>query len=165
MNIKKLKRNYKFFKIYNEQYNKLCYTLFLIKGDIIMTIGIIGWIVLCILVAVYASGKGKSGAVYFFISLILSPLIGFIIAAVSGGSKDTGIFKIRIAKDSILMSEEYKTDSNTYGDWLVTEEGSLSYVTISTQRAYDFLLKKLEEDNKKTLRDRLIESRQGKILS
>ena len=40
------------------------------------------WFALCILVSVYASGRGKSGLLYFFISLILSPLLGFIIALI-----------------------------------------------------------------------------------
>jgi len=42
----------------------------------------ITWFILSILVGVYASSKGRSGIGYFFISLILSPLIGFIIALV-----------------------------------------------------------------------------------
>ena len=46
----------------------------------------IGWIALSILAAVIASNKGKSGAGYFFLSLLLSPLIGLIAALVA--SKD-----------------------------------------------------------------------------
>jgi uncharacterized membrane protein YiaA len=40
------------------------------------------WIVFAVLVGVYAANKGRSGPGFFFLSLILSPLIGFIIAAV-----------------------------------------------------------------------------------
>src|SRR2546423_12499008 len=36
------------------------------------------WILLCGLCAVLASNKGRSAAGYFFLSLFLSPLIGFI---------------------------------------------------------------------------------------
>lgn len=39
------------------------------------------WILFAVLVAVYAERKGRSGAGFFFLSLFLSPLIGFIIAA------------------------------------------------------------------------------------
>jgi len=38
---------------------------------------IIGWIILSIVVAVYASKKGRSGFLYFLLSILLSPLIGF----------------------------------------------------------------------------------------
>lgn len=45
---------------------------------------IILWIVFSILVGVYASSKRRSGVTWFFLSLILSPFIGFIIVAVAG---------------------------------------------------------------------------------
>ena len=41
------------------------------------------WIILSILCGVYASGKGKSGFGYFLLSVLLSPLIGFIAALIS----------------------------------------------------------------------------------
>jgi len=41
------------------------------------------WIVLSILVGVYAASKGRSGAGFFFLSLLLSPLIGFLVAVLS----------------------------------------------------------------------------------
>jgi len=44
---------------------------------------IITWLILAVLVGMYASSKGKSGFGYFLISVALSPLIGFIIALVS----------------------------------------------------------------------------------
>lgn len=40
----------------------------------------IGWIVLSFVVAVVANARDKSGVGYFFISLVLSPLIGLILA-------------------------------------------------------------------------------------
>jgi hypothetical protein len=43
---------------------------------------IIFWLVLAILVGVFASSKGRSGVGFFFIAVLLSPLIGFIIALV-----------------------------------------------------------------------------------
>ncbi len=46
------------------------------------------WIIFSILVAVYANNKGRSGAGFFFLSLLLSPLIGFIVAAVSSPQRE-----------------------------------------------------------------------------
>jgi len=43
---------------------------------------ILVWLVLAILVGVYAASKGRSGIGFFFIAILLSPLIGFIIALV-----------------------------------------------------------------------------------
>lgn len=40
------------------------------------------WLIFAILVGVYASSKGRSGVGFFFIAVLLSPLIGFIIALV-----------------------------------------------------------------------------------
>lgn len=42
------------------------------------------WLVLSILVAIFANNRGKSGALYFLLSVLLSPLLGFLIALVSG---------------------------------------------------------------------------------
>jgi RNA polymerase subunit RPABC4/transcription elongation factor Spt4 len=42
------------------------------------------WITLSIIVAVFANSKGKSWILYLVISLILSPLLGLLIALVSG---------------------------------------------------------------------------------
>lgn len=41
----------------------------------------IGWIVFSIVAGVVASSKGRSGFGYFLLSLVLSPLIGIILAA------------------------------------------------------------------------------------
>jgi Na+/H+-dicarboxylate symporter len=40
------------------------------------------WLIFAVLVGVYASSKGRSGVGFFFIAALLSPLIGFIIAAI-----------------------------------------------------------------------------------
>jgi len=47
------------------------------------------WLILAIVVGKYASNKGLSGVFYFFLSLVLSPLLGFLIAAVS--KRDTDV--------------------------------------------------------------------------
>jgi len=44
---------------------------------------IVVWLILALLVGIYASNKGLSGVVYFLLSLIFSPLVGFLAAAVS----------------------------------------------------------------------------------
>jgi hypothetical protein len=49
---------------------------------------ILVWLILAIVVGVYASNKGLGGMFYFFLSLILSPLVGFVIAAVSQPKKE-----------------------------------------------------------------------------
>lgn len=38
------------------------------------------WFIFCMLVAVFAKQKGLSGGLFFFLSFLLSPLIGFLIA-------------------------------------------------------------------------------------
>jgi hypothetical protein len=43
-----------------------------------MFIAVVVWLVLCFIIGSGASKRGKSGAGYFFLSLFLSPLIGFI---------------------------------------------------------------------------------------
>ena len=42
----------------------------------------IAWLVFAILVGAFASSKGRSGIGFFFIAVLLSPLIGFIIALI-----------------------------------------------------------------------------------
>ncbi len=44
---------------------------------------VIIWIVLCVLCGMMASGKGKSFWAYFFLSFLLSPLVGFIAALIA----------------------------------------------------------------------------------
>ncbi|QHG91422.1 zinc ribbon domain-containing protein [Sulfurimonas sp. CVO] len=48
----------------------------------------VSWLILAILVGVYAKGKGKSGFLYFILSVILSPLVGFLIAIISGDNEE-----------------------------------------------------------------------------
>jgi len=43
---------------------------------------VIAWLVLCGAAAAYASNKGRSGVGIFFLSLFLSPLVGFVVAVV-----------------------------------------------------------------------------------
>lgn len=45
---------------------------------------IVLWIVFSILVGVYASSKRRSGIGWFALSMVISPLIAFVIVAVAG---------------------------------------------------------------------------------
>jgi hypothetical protein len=46
------------------------------------------WIAFAMLVAVYAGHKGHSAVGFFFLSLFLTPLIGFLIAAVMSPDRE-----------------------------------------------------------------------------
>jgi len=50
---------------------------------------IIGWIFLSVLVGFFASSKKRSGVGWFFISCLISPLIGFVIVLVAGLPKSS----------------------------------------------------------------------------
>jgi len=63
---------------------------------------IISWIILAILVGVYASGKGRSGVGFFFLSIFLSPLIGLLIALVVKPNV------AKVEKDAIQQGENKK---------------------------------------------------------
>jgi len=56
------------------------------------------WILFAVLVGVYAANKGRSGAGFFFLSLLLSPLVGFIIAAVSKPNREAAAQKSGLKK-------------------------------------------------------------------
>ena len=45
-----------------------------------MFIGVVLWLVLSVLVGFYAISKGRSGVGFMILSLLLSPLAGFIVA-------------------------------------------------------------------------------------
>ena len=63
---------------------------------------IIVWLIFAALVAYYATSKGKSGFAYFILSILLSPLIGFIIALVSKPDEK------KIEKEKIKSGENKK---------------------------------------------------------
>jgi len=42
------------------------------------------WVLLSALCGVYANSKNRSGMGYTFLSLVLSPVIGFVIVAIAG---------------------------------------------------------------------------------
>src|SRR6185437_3221318 len=56
------------------------------------------WILLAVLVGVYAANKGRSGAGFFFLSLLLSPLVGFLIALLSKPNREAAAQKSGLKK-------------------------------------------------------------------
>jgi len=47
------------------------------------------WFIFALLVGFYANNKGRSGIGFFFLSVLLSPLLGFLIALVVDEKRDT----------------------------------------------------------------------------
>ena len=107
------------------------------------------WLILSILVAVYANGKGKSGVLYFFISILLSPLLGFLIVLVSGDSTkkkcDKCGQKIDIsAKVCPFCSTKMDFVSNEYSE-NKTEKGFNYKLSITEKVTFDIVKRKTLE--------------------
>lgn len=66
---------------------------------------VIFWLILAILVGVFAGSKGRTGVGLFFLSLLFSPLIGFIIALVVSP-------KTKVTEANALKSGEMKKCPN-----------------------------------------------------
>lgn len=73
---------------------------------------IIFWLLFAYLVGKYAEKKGHNFATYMVISLLLSPLVGFIIALVSGDNKP----KETIAKPTQQQFVSYQQLTNNHID-------------------------------------------------
>ena len=67
------------------------------------------WIVFSIMVTAVASAKGRSGCAWFFISLIISPLLAIIVIACLGDSKEK---KEEEIKQFVKISEDVKNSNN-----------------------------------------------------
>lgn len=48
------------------------------------------WILGSIVVAIVASSRGRSGIAFFFLSLLISPLLGFVLAVAMGSQAKPG---------------------------------------------------------------------------
>ncbi|MDR1838916.1 MAG: hypothetical protein LBQ93_04935 [Treponema sp.] len=66
------------------------------------SLGII-YFIFCIVVGSAASNRGRSGFGYFFISFILTPLIGFVILMALGENKD--IRRARVYEDAVIRGD------------------------------------------------------------
>ena len=49
---------------------------------------VVGWLLLAVLVALLADSRGRSGVGFFFLSALLSPLLGLIVVLVTKNPKD-----------------------------------------------------------------------------
>ena len=63
---------------------------------------ILGWFILAIFCGLYAINKGRSGVGFFFLALLLSPIIGFIVALVASPNTKG------IEQESIEMGDSKK---------------------------------------------------------
>ena len=110
---------------------------------------ILGWIILSILVAVFANSRGKSGILYFFICILLSPLLGFLIVLVSGDSTkkkcDKCGQKIDIsAKVCPFCNTKISSASNEYNE-NKTEKGFNYKLSITEKVTFDIVKQKTLE--------------------
>lgn len=110
---------------------------------------ILGWIILSILVAVFANSRGKSGILYFFICTLLSPLLGFLIVLVSGDSTkkkcDKCGQKIDIsAKVCPFCNTKISSASNEYNE-NKTEKGFNYKLSITEKVTFDIVKQKTLE--------------------
>lgn len=84
------------------------------------------WIILSVFVGYYAETKGKSGILYFFISLIISPLLGLVIALIAkpdesfvikkDGMKKCPQCKELIKKDAVICRFCHKSKNISFED-------------------------------------------------
>ena len=110
---------------------------------------ILGWIILSILVAVFANSRGKSGILYFFICILLSPLLGFLIVLFSGDSTkkkcDKCGQKIDIsAKVCPFCNTKISSASNEYNE-NKTEKGFNYKLSITEKVTFDIVKQKTLE--------------------
>ncbi|MFY9088934.1 zinc ribbon domain-containing protein [Arcobacter aquimarinus] len=70
------------------------------------------WIFLSILVGIYANSKGRFGIGFFLVSIILSPLIGFLMALIAVPHEDN-IMKNKNLKKCPFCKELVKEDAIT----------------------------------------------------
>ena len=76
--------------------------------------GIIGWIVLSFVIYAVANSKGRSGCAWFFISLLLSPLIAIIILVCVGDSDEKKEASLRKAVN-VIESERARENNEHEG--------------------------------------------------
>lgn len=69
------------------------------------------WFLACLLVAHFASKKGHTGILYFFISMILSPLIGAILVLIAKDKKDELNIKNKVNKKCSKCAEIIKYEA------------------------------------------------------
>ena len=108
------------------------------------------WVVFSFLVLAVASSKGRSGCAWFFISLIISPLIAIIILACMGDSDEK---KEKEIKQFVKISEEERTKNQN--EQTAPENNNIA----------DQLIKLADMKEKGLLTDAEYEEAKGKLLN
>jgi len=101
-----------------------------------MIIGIILWLVLCIILANAGSKRKIGGAGAFFISLLLSPLIGFIVVMVSDPVEQKAVPRSVNKKAAEL--KDIATQSYKSGDYNAALENMKEAMKIDPGQSSDF---------------------------
>jgi len=141
-------------------------TLFF-SGNTLFVLVAYSLFVFSILVGVYAKRKkGRSGFGFFILSSVLTPVIGLFIALLASSNISNGnVIRLRMPKDSNLHSDEYRLDRYTHGDWVIRKKMRRKIITISTNRAFKYILKNLDAEKNQQFKESLIEARQGVVFS
>ncbi|MEZ0231877.1 MAG: hypothetical protein ACAH12_03485 [Methylophilaceae bacterium] len=110
-----------------------------------MEVGIIFWLALSIAVGIYADGKGLNGWIYGLVSLVISPIIGWIFALVA--DDDTEVIDIQTGRSKACpqCAETVKYEAIKCKHCGV----SLSKIPKSPEHLSEEELNKLIEDMKK----------------
>lgn len=74
----------------------------------------IAWIIFSVLIIVFAGSKGRSGCGWFILSLIISPLLAFIILACLGDTDEKRAENIKAAMD--VVNEKQQADKKATED-------------------------------------------------
>lgn len=108
------------------------------------------WLLLSVLVAVFANNRGKSGILYFVLSVILSPLISFLIALIAGDSSKKKCFN---CGQSIHISANVcpfcKVDMNKTNSRIIKVNESLSKLVLDKESTFYTMndLRKIVKEN------------------
>lgn len=102
--------------------------------------GAFGWIILSFVVYAVANNKGRSGCAWFFISLLLSPLIAFIVLLCVGDSDEKKEESLKKAMDVIERARTNDDDEDMNQDKAIEElqkAKKLLDLEVITQDEYD----------------------------
>ena len=100
------------------------------------------WFIFSILVGVFANSRGKSGILYFIFSIILSPLLGFLIALVSGDDSKSKCLKCGQKIDIKAKVCPYCLDNKVVGRSKNLTENDIENEIIKKEDSYKLILKK-----------------------
>ncbi len=107
------------------------------------------WFVLSILVGVFANNRGKSGILYFLLSIILSPLLSFLIVLVAG---DNSKKKCSNCGQKIDINAKVCPFCNTKMDFVSNE-----YSENKTEKGFNYKLSITEKVTFDTVKKKTLE--------